>query len=410
MTDLPNAFTTRPGAIKLAHANAVARYRDPADEQWALESGDALADLTHFEVVAITGSDRHQLLTTLSSQIITGLQPQQSRELLLLDPNGHITNAVSVIDDGETTWAIADPGYGQALVDYLKKMRFASRVEAHCRPEYAVVGQLLARCANTDDPATIPTGRDLKRLLAQGAGTSPEEGAPALVGQWFDPWPGITEGGASYTPAGFQHPARSRQRLLTIVARSALETLLTAWEQAGGKLAGFDAWEALRVEDLRPRMGGEGDGRSLPAELDWLRTAVHLHKGCYCGQESVARIINLGKPPRRLVLLQLDGSQARFPQAGDPVCVGGKEVGNLTTVVRHADLGWMALALIRRSVRADLELDVNTADGPISARQEVIVDPLGKSNVSPSERPGAQLRRELRGPVISNAPTTSASR
>lgn len=389
MTARPNPFTTHPGAVKLADAEVVARFRDPAGEQWALEAGNALADLTHFDVVRIGGADRHQLLTTLSSQIITGLGSGMSREFLLLDPQGHITAAAGVIDDGQYTWAITDPGCGQALADHIMKMRFASRVEAAVVPQFAVVGQL------------VVGGRDVEG----GA----QHRADGVVGQWLDPWPGITAGGAIYTPAGFEHPATARKRLLTIVQRAALPQLLESWQAAGGELAGFDAWEALRVEDLRPRFATECDERTLAAEVDWLRTAVHLNKGCYCGQEAVARIINLGKPPRRLVLLQLDGSQSRFPQAGDAVLAGSKEVGFLTTPVRHADLGLMALALVRRGLRADLELEVATSEGPISARQEVIVDPEGKSNVSPRQRPGADLRRDLRGPVIGNAPAKAVA-
>ena len=423
MTALPNPFTTRPGAVKLPDQNVVARFRDPAAEQWALEAANALADLTHFEVVCISGPDRHQLLTTLSSQIITGLRPADSREFLLFDPHGHIIAAAGVIDDGEVTWAITDPGCGRALADHIMKMRFASRVEATLASELVVVGQVAARTVNHQDGhSPLPNNRDLAKLLANfqrgvtahkhlSDGKEEEKAGHAgrIIGQWFDPWPGITAGGASYTPADFHHPASARVRVLTILERSTLEIALSAWEAGGGQLAGFEAWEALRVEDLRPRFATECDDRTVAAELDWLRTAVHLNKGCYCGQEAVARIINLGKPARRLVLLQLDGSQARLPHPGDQVLAGNKEVGFLTTTVRHADLGLMALALVRRGLRTDLELEVMTSAGPISAKQEVIVDPRGKSNVSPSQRPGAGLRRDVRGPVISKAPAKAAT-
>ncbi len=81
----------------------------------------------------------------------------------------------------------------------------------------------------------------------------------------------------------------------------------TGCSPPGRAPAGFDAYEALRVEARRPRFGVDTDHRTIPNELQWLRTAVHLDKGCYRGQETVARVHNLGRPPRRLVLLHLDG-------------------------------------------------------------------------------------------------------
>ena len=82
---------------------------------------------------------------------------------------------------------------------------------------------------------------------------------------------------------------------------------------------------------------------------------MHLDKGCYRGQETVARVHNLGKPPRMLVLLHLDGSADR-PATGDPVLAGGRTVGRLGTVVDHVDEGPIALALLKRGLPADTEL------------------------------------------------------
>src|SRR5690606_17323853 len=140
-------------------------------------------------------------------------------------------------------------------------------------------------------------------------------------------------------------------------------------DASGLRVAGTWAWEAVRVERWRPRLGREVDERAIPHELDWLRTAVHLDKGCYRGQETVARVFNLGRPPRRLVMLHIDGSDHLLPEAGATVRHGEKAVGVLTTAVRHEELGPIALALIKRSVPADVTLDV---DG-VAAAQEVIV-------------------------------------
>ncbi len=123
-----------------------------------------------------------------------------------------------------------------------------------------------------------------------------------------------------------------------------------------GSPAGVLAYEALRVAALRPRLGLDTDHRTLPHEVGWLTSAVHLDKGCYRGQETVARVHNLGRPPRRLVLLHLDGSDSELPAVGEPVLLGEREVGRVGTAVRHHELGPIALALVKRQVPDDAEL------------------------------------------------------
>ncbi len=119
----------------------------------------------------------------------------------------------------------------------------------------------------------------------------------------------------------------------------------------------------------RPRLGCETDHRTIPHEVDWLRTAVHLHKGCYRGQETIARVHNLGRPPRRIVFLHLDGSGHVLPDAGAPLASGEREVGRLTSVARHFEDGPIALAVVKRSVPTDAEL----LAGVVSAAQTVVV-------------------------------------
>ena len=92
-----------------------------------------------------------------------------------------------------------------------------------------------------------------------------------------------------------------------------------------GPVAGVGAYEALRVAARAPRLGLDTDHRTLPHEVGWLTTAVHLDKGCYRGQETVARVHNLGRPPRRLVLLHLDGSDSELPATGADVVQDGRD-------------------------------------------------------------------------------------
>nr|WP_240161822.1 hypothetical protein [Flaviflexus equikiangi] len=138
------------------------------------------------------------------------------------------------------------------------------------------------------------------------------------------------------------------------------------------------AWEAQRIVDLRPRPALDIDDKSLPHEWDWLRSAVHLDKGCYRGQEAVARTVNLGRPPRRAVLLQLDGSAERLPAAGSEILWGEKTVGKITSAGRDMDEGPVGLGLLKRNTPLDAQLAI---DG-IPALAEVIVNPDGRTALS----------------------------
>ena len=129
-------------------------------------------------------------------------------------------------------------------------------------------------------------------------------------------------------------------------------------EFADATQVGVWALEAERVETMRPRLGLETDHKSIPNEVGLLNKSVHLNKGCYRGQETVAKVNNLGQPPRKLVLLHLDGSEIDLPASGADVERDGIKVGFIGTVVRHHELGNIALAVIKRNVEADTALTV----------------------------------------------------
>ena len=154
---------------------------------------------------------------------------------------------------------------------------------------------------------------------------------------------------------------------------------LTAYAEAAGPAAGLWAFEALRIARGEPRLGLDTDHRTIPNEVGWIGPAVHLDKGCYRGQETVARVHTLGRPPRRLTLLHLDGSENRLPAVGSDLLRDGKAVGRVGTSARHHELGPVALALVKRNVPLDVELLV---DG-VAAAQEVVVDPEVGLHVRP---------------------------
>src|SRR5690606_18103472 len=151
--------------------------------------------------------------------------------------------------------------------------------------------------------------------------------------------------------------------------------------------AGALALEALRIAAWRPRLATEVDERAIPHEFDWMRSSVHLSKGCYRGQETVAKVHNLGHPPRRLVMLHLDGSDAALPAPGAEERLGAKAGGHVPPVGQHFELGPVALALVRRVTATDEPLTVDAGGIQVAASQEVIV-PQDAGMVAPRPKLG----------------------
>ena len=408
---LPSPLLTRPGAVASAPDDpdqaVPAHFGDPGREQSALAEGRAACALAR-DVVTVTGPDRLSWLTTLSSQVLTALEPGDGgAETLLLDAQGHITHALAALDDGRTLWLVTEADSGEALATFLDSMRFMLRVEVTERPDVMALGAL-----GEGLEALAQAARD----TASDASDSPEAQADAaepqgsLIGLWRDPWPGVVEGGTSYdVGADRPHPGQGYRAGFVLVPARSVDAVARAFLAAeeGRRLAGALAWEALRIEAGRPRWAREADARAIPHELDWLRTAVHLTKGCYPGQETIARTLNLGRPPRRLTVLQLDGLVGDMPRPGASVRMGERAVGAVTSVARHHELGPIALALLRRAVPVGEQLTVEITEvdeatgetvpvGRIDAAQEVLVSPEGRAQASPSERPGAELRKGLR--------------
>lgn len=321
---MKSTLLSLPGAVpgEGPDEGVAAHYGDLFREQRALAGGTGFVDLSHRGVVTVSGPDRLSWLHLLLTQHVSELPAGQATEALILSAHGHIEHALYLVDDGETTWAHVEPGTHGALLAYLTSMTFYYRVEVADRTAAYAVVHLPAGSIGEAPPDTVVRetlyGRDL---------FLPREQLPAFA--------------AEHGPA-----------------------------------IGLLAYEALRVEAHRPRLGRETDHRTIPHELGWIDTAVHLHKGCYRGQETVARVQNLGKPPRRLVFLHLDGSEVTLPGHGAPVRLAadgeqGRQLGFVTTSARHHELGPIALALVKRNVPVDAPLLV---DGTAAA-QEVIVEP-----------------------------------
>ena len=337
-----NPLLALPGAVAATgpDAGVAAHYGEPLKEQRVLAAGEAVVDCSNRGVLRVTGPDRLSWLDSLTSQRLTGLRPGDSAETLLLDPAGRIEHAAAVVDDGEATWLVVEAAEAAPFAGFLDRMRFMLRVEvADVTDGFAVLAAL-------GEAPGMPTG--------------------GLV--WRDPWTGTAVGGVTRADED-PHPGSGFPLRLVIVPRAALDDLAAA----GARLAGSLALEALRIAAWRPRFAREVDARSIPHELDWLRSAVHLAKGCYRGQETVAKVHNLGRPPRRLVQLDLDGSDGVLPMPGDAVLDGDAEVGVVTSAALHFEEGPIALAVVKRSTAESDALVVRSADGDLAAAQRVIV-------------------------------------
>ena len=310
-----------------------AHYGDPVREQRAMTEGQVLVDRSNRGVVKVTGQDRLSWLHSLTSQHLEALEAGTTAQALILSPNGHVEHHLTLTDDGTATWIHVEPGTAGPLVEFLDSMRFMLRVEV-----------------------TDVTG-DYAVLTAAG----PESGEAAAA---------ASQAAVAVTTNSFGTDF--------LIPREQLASLAAAARERGARLAGMWAYEALRIAAHEPRFGLDTDHKTIPHEVGWIPSAVHLSKGCYRGQETVARVHNLGHPPRRLVFLHLDGSVDRLPGHGDPVELDGKAVGFVGSAARHFELGPIALALVRRTVPVDETL----LAGGVAAAQEVIVPPDAGANVT----------------------------
>ena len=286
---------------------AIWHFGEVAKEQRELNAGKAWADLSHRSVIAISGEDRLTWLHSLTTQHLEKLAPGEWKEALILDPQGHIEHQLFLVDDGTTTYLHLDREKVAPLLQYLEKMKFMLRVEVKdVSSEFAI----LKAPGKTD-----------------------------LLGGPF-----------------------------ALVPRAELEATISAFNISNLQV-GTWALEAERVAAGKARLGIDTDHKTIPNEIGALNRSVHMAKGCYRGQETVAKVFNLGHPPRRLVLLHLDGSSVELPKSGTPVLSDGKEIGFIGTVARHYELGPIALALIKRMTPAEAVLTING----IPATQEILV-------------------------------------
>jgi len=273
---------------------AIWHFGEPNNEQKALAKGDGWADLSHRGVISITGTNRLTWLHALTTQHLEKLQVATWVDALILDTQGHVIDQLFLVDDGQTTWIHLENERVIPVIEYLNKMKFMLDVEVKDESEnYAVLR------------------------------------APGMANAIGGPY--------------------------ALVPRNELKETTDAFNKSHTQV-GIWALESERVAAGRARLLFETDHKSIPNELGFLNKSVHMNKGCYRGQETVAKVFNLGQPPRRLVLLHLDGSMVAMPEHGAKVFLDDKEVGFIGSLARHYELGPIALAVVKRNVALDATL------------------------------------------------------
>ena len=297
-------------------------FGNPLLEQRKLLEKKAYVQRSDQVVLEIEGPDTLSWLHSLTSQNIMNLAPGDSCESLLLTPNGHIEQQLKLIITETGALVIVHKDKSAALTDWLTKMRFRSKVEIRNRDDLSCFGSF------ADLSAYGPT--------------------------WSDPWSDTNPASVSY------NPARSEFGWNELVSADAPDL----------EKAGLMAYHSLRIAAGRPEIS-DVDERSLPHEFDWLNSAVHLSKGCYRGQETVSKVHNLGHPPRRLAILNLEqGDMIANP--GDEISYQEKLVGKVVAAGLHFDEGSIALALLNRNTPY-LDLQVQSGESVISATQTMLV-------------------------------------
>jgi hypothetical protein len=335
--DLPGAIPAPDGSVDVA---VPWHFGDPFAEQRAATRSAVIVDRSHRELIAVPGEERLTWLHLMISQHVSELPDAMGTEALVLDSQGRIDAHMVLAHAGDTVWldteagaqATGARGDRQPLLAYFESMIFWSKVEPRDATSERAVFSLI--------------GPQVPGVLAAAGLPSPTEnyqvlGSDVLVRRM--PWPG-------------------KFAVDLLVPRDALTDWWRKLTDAGARPMGSWGFEALRVESLRARMGLDTDERAIPHEVNWVDSAAHVAKGCYRGQETVSKVHNIGRPPRRMLLLHLDGVPDVLPETGDPVRVGDRVLGRVGTVVQHHELGSIALALIKRSVTPDTEL-LAGADG-----------------------------------------------
>jgi len=290
--------------------------------------GCGLVDRSETGKLALTGDQAAEMLDGLVTNAISPLAPGEGRYAAVLTPKGRMLGDLRVLRRDDELLLLCERVALQAIFDVLRRGVVGWRAELHKR--------------------TLQMG--LLSLVGPGADAVLDMGAPPAQEDAHVPWGG---GVAVRTYAGVDVVVPAEQ------TQAARERLLAAGAVAVDEAVA----DIVRVEAGRPRYGVDLDETVIPQEAGLNDRAVSFTKGCYVGQETVARLFYKGKPNRRLAGLELEAPAA----AGDVLRAGDREVGRVGSAVVSPRRGPLALAFVRREVEDGATVEVGATRGRVVA-------------------------------------------
>jgi folate-binding protein YgfZ len=364
-------------------------YSEPAEEYRALRGGAGLVDRSSGGRLEIGGADRVRFLNAYVTCDVKALAPGAGAYGFATSPQGRILTDFSLLAFEDRLWLELPAGQARPLADHLRKFIIADRVEIRELAEMvplALAGpgaQAALRAAVTQESAV---GAAVNQESALGATPLPLSGAPGADATL----PAAPYTHARIAVAGVELTVQRTPRLgepgfILWVPADAVPAVTAALLALPGVVpVGYEALEMVRVEAGVPRFGrdfgGGGGGGSAPGPLSFpqetgVEEAVSYTKGCYLGQEVVARIHYRGGVQKGLRGLVFPGAA---PPAGTPLLFEGREAGFATSVVASPALGQPAgLAILhRRAAAAGTRLDWTS--GGASGQAEVRDLPLAR--------------------------------
>ena len=288
-------------------ASASADYR-------AITTSCGLIDRSERGKLALTGSEARSFLQGQVTNDVEALTPGTGRYAAFLTPKGKMLGDLRILDADPELLIDTERVALQPLFNMIRRFSIGYDVELHKR--------------------TLERG--LISLIGPHAATV--AGVPALADAPEHHHLGVEVGGIAV------RAIRTDVGIDLLCDAADTERLSLALQDAGALAVQGSVAECLRVERGRPRYGLDLDETVIPQEAGLNERAVSFTKGCYVGQETVARLHYRGKPNRHLRGLRLGGPA----EAGDAVRAGEREVGRLGSVAESPRLGWIALALVRR--------------------------------------------------------------
>jgi tRNA-modifying protein YgfZ len=343
-----------PDVPQTTDAPAASPADDPPDPERVaagyreLREGAALVDRSPSGKLALTGAEARTFLTGQVTADVEALEPGTGTYAALLTPKGKIVADLRIVhvgtDDAVELLLLCERSGLQALFDHLRRHLIGFDVELHKRT-------LQLGLLSVAGPRTAT-------IVGAGAAALPDD-EHATVTADLD---GI-DVRLVRTPAGID----------VLPDAADTDAVLSALERHGARPIDPAAAEVARVESGRPRLHHEMDETVMPAEAGIVDRAVSFTKGCYVGQETVARLHWRGRPNRHLRGLELE----RVVPVGTVLVRDGRELGRVTTCVDSPALGPIALALVRREIEPDDTVVLRPAEGgPTSGR--VIALPFGR--------------------------------